>query len=201
MKHFLDLRLHGALNPRPHPRLATSSALAAVALALALACAAPSAWSQAGHAAHVHGRVQANVAVQGNKLSVQFEMPLDNLLGFEHRPRTEAQRQAAQAVVQQLKAPANWLKPDAAAQCALASSQVDTQALAAAAPGAKEQTHADIDASYEFTCAVPGQLKGLDIALMDSFKRIQRIEVQVAGAKGQSRQTLRRPAQRVRLAP
>ncbi len=169
--------------------------------ALAFAAQGPAALAQSGHAAHVHGVVQAHVAVQGNKLSVQFDMPLDNLLGFEHRPRTEAQRQAAQAVLQQLKAPATWLKPDAAAQCRLSSSEVDAQAMEPAKPGTKEQGHADLEASYEFTCDAPAQLKTLDIALMDSFKRIQRIDVQVAGAKGQSKQTLRRPAQRVRLAP
>ncbi len=169
------------------------------ATALALVAAASTAGAQAGHAAHVHGLVQANVAVQGNKLSVQIEAPLDSLLGFEHRPRTDAQRQAAQAVVQQLKTPTSWLKPDAAAQCTLTSSDVDTQALEPAKPGAKEAAHADVDASYEFTCAAPGQLTGLDVLLFDSFKRVQRLQVQVAGEKTQSQQTLRRPATRVRL--
>lgn len=169
--------------------------------ALAMAAHGIAALAQSGHAAHVHGVVQARVAVQGNKLGVQFEMPLDNLLGFEHRPRTDVQRQAAQAVLQRLKAPATWLKPDAAAECTLSSSQVDAQALEPARPGAKEPGHADLDASYEFTCGAPAQLKTLDIALMESFIRIQRIDVQVAGAKTQSKQTLRRPAQRVRLAP
>lgn len=158
-----------------------------------------SAQGAAGHGAHVHGQVLANVAVQGNQLSVQFEMPLDSLLGFEHRPRTEAQRQAAQAAVQQLKQAATWLKPDAAARCTLSSSEVDAQALEPAKPGAKEPAHADVDARYEFTCAAPEQLAGLDIGLMNSFKRIQRLEVQVAGAKTQSKQTLRSPSTRVRL--
>jgi uncharacterized protein YbjQ (UPF0145 family) len=157
--------------------------------------------SHSGHAAHVHGLVQANVAVQGTKLSVQIEAPLDSLLGFEHRPRTDAQRQAAQAVVQQLKAPATWLKPDAAAQCTLASSDVNSQALEPAKPGTKDAAHADLEASYEFNCGAPEKLKVLDITLMDTYKRIERITVQVAGAKAQSKQTLRRPAQQVRLAP
>lgn len=183
--------------PRRHRIIPISRA----ATALALAAAAAAAGAQANPAAHVHGQVLANVAVQGNKLSVQIEAPLDSLLGFEHRPRTTAQRQAAQAVAQQLKTPHAWLKPDAAARCTLASSDVDTQALEPAQPGAKEAAHADVDASYEFTCAAPEQLKGLDITLMDGFKRIQRIDVQVAGGKGQSKQSLRRPAQRVRLAP
>jgi uncharacterized protein YbjQ (UPF0145 family) len=181
-------------------RVARTAALGLCLLPLALAPHHTAhAQAKAGHGAHVHGQVQANVAVQGNKLSVQFEIPLDSLLGFEHRPRTDAQRQAAQATVQELKQAANWLKPDAAAGCTLSNSEVDAQALEPAKPGAREQTHADLDASYEFTCAAPEQLAGLDILLANSFKRIKRLEVQVAGAKTQSKQTLRAPATRVRL--
>ena len=171
---------------------------ALLAIACTLAVAGPT-WAQPGLAAHVHGQVQANVAVQGNKLSVQFEIPLDSLLGFEHRPRTDAQRQAAAAAVRQLKLATGWLKPDAAALCTLSSSDVNTQALEPAKPGAPEAGHADVDANYEFTCAAPQQLAGLDLLLMNTFTRIQRIEVQVAGPKGQGKQTLRRPASRVLL--
>ena len=176
--------------------------VALLTVAGAIAAAGPT-WAQRGPAAHVHGQVQANVAVQGNKLSVQLEIPLDSLLGFEHRPRTTAQRQAAAAAVQQLKSAAAWLKPDAAALCTLSSSDINTQALEPAKPDTKKQEpaqdHADVDAAYEFTCAAPDKLAGLDIGLMAVFKRIQRIDVQVAGAKTQSKQTLRQPASRVLL--
>lgn len=168
---------------------------------LLLAACAAAQHARAQPAAHVHGQAQANVAVQGAKLSVQLELPLDSLLGFEHRPRTDAQRRAAQTVLQQLKTPAAWLKPDAAARCTLASSEVNAQALEPAKPGAAspEPAHADVDASYEFTCAEPEQLRGLELALLTVFQRVQRMDVQVAGAQGQSKQTLRRPATRVQL--
>lgn len=178
--------------------LSTRAPSALLAVACALAAIGPTV-AQPGLTAHVHGQVQANVAVQGNKLIVQLELPLDSLLGFEHRPRTDAQRRAAAAAVQQLKSPAAWLKPDAAALCTLSSTEVNTQALEPAKPGAQEAGHADVDASYEFTCAEPAKLAGLELLLMNTYPRIQRIEVQVAGPKGQSKQTLRRPASRVLL--
>jgi hypothetical protein len=183
-------------------RTGSGAARAACLLLLPLALhggpAAAQTQGHAGHSAHVHGVVKLNLAVEGNKLSAELEAPLDSLLGFEHRPRTDAQRQAGQAAVQQLKAAA-WLKPDAAAGCTLTRSEVDAQALEPAQPGAKEQAHADLEAVYEFTCNAPEKLAGLDVTLMSSFKRIQRLQVQVAGAKAQSQQTLRRPATRVRL--
>ena len=174
--------------------------LAPVVICSLLAAPLP-AQAQGKHAAHVHGVAKADVAVQGNKLSVQLELPLDSLVGFEHRPRTDAQRRAAQAAVQQLKGASRWLQPDAAAQCTLTSTQIDAQALEPAPPGAKtaEGGHADLEASYEFTCAAPDKLLTVDIGLAEVFKRIERIEVQVAGAKTQSKQTLRKPAKQVRL--
>jgi len=159
----------------------------------------------AQHKAHVHGVVKLDVAVQGTTLSVQLEAPLDSLVGFEHRPRTEAQRQAAAAALRQLNDGAALFKPDAAARCTPTRTVVNDDPLKPAAPGAagaattQDTGHADLDASYEFTCAAPAQLAALEQALFSTFKRINRIEVQVAGAKGQARQTLRRPATRVTL--
>jgi hypothetical protein len=69
-------------------------------------------------------------------------------------------------------------------------------------PGAKptaQDGHAELDASYEFGCAQAGELRNLDVALFDAYPRIQRIDVQVAAAKGQWKATLRRPARQVKL--
>jgi hypothetical protein len=69
-------------------------------------------------------------------------------------------------------------------------------------PGAKPATkdeHADLDASYEFSCAQPAELRSLDVGLFDAYKRLQRIDVQLAGAKSQSKVTLKRPARSVKL--
>lgn len=155
--------------------------------------------------AHVHGFVTLNIAAQGSQLNVQLEAPLDSLLGFEHRPRTDAQRKAAEAALAVVSRPQDWLRPDAAAQCKLIRTDVQAEALQPAArSGAKtdpnRDEHADLDASIDFSCAAPGQLKALDLGLFDAFPRINRIDVQVAGAGGQIKQTLRRPARTVRLA-
>ena len=63
----------------------------------------------------------------------------------------------------------------------------------------KEDEHADIEVSIEFSCLHPDQLTSVEVGLFDAFKRIQRIEVQVAGAKGQSKQTLNRPQKLLKL--
>ena len=153
--------------------------------------------------AHVHGLVKINVAVEAKTLTVQVEAPLDSLLGFEHRPRTAAQKQAAQTVLSQMKEGATLIRPEAAALCKPSKTTVEAAALepapATATPGAKEEAHADLDASFEFSCEQPDKLSYIELGLFEAFKRIQTIEVQVAGAKGQSKLTLKRPNKLLKL--
>jgi len=173
----------------------------------------------AAHAgkAHEHGVAKVDVAIEGNKLTVALESPLDSLLGFERAPRTDAERKAAADMLARLRSGGALFKADAAAACTLSRATVTAPVLESAAkapaPGAAAKApvsgaaakaagddHADLDASYEYTCAHPQQLRTLDLGLFDAFRRMQRIEVQVAGAQGQSKATLKRPARTVTLA-
>lgn len=147
---------------------------------------------------HEHGVVKLDVAVEGKLLTLQLEAPLDSLLGFEHRPRTEAQRQAAQAVLARLNEAATLFKPSEAALCTLRKTSIEAEVLQPK-PAAKPSEHADLDASFEFDCAQPDKLVAVEVALFGAFKRIQRINVQVVGPKGQSQRVLKRPDGLLRL--
>ncbi len=167
---------------------------------LALLLAGGAAW--AGKA-HEHGALKLDVAVEGNRLMIAMEAPLDNLLGFERAPRNDAERKAAAELLARLRSQDRGMAlftPDAAAQCALDKAEVLAPVLEPGAKAAAQDGHADLDASYEFSCAQGGELRSLDVALFEVYKRIQRIDVQVAGAKGQWKVTLRRPARQVKLA-
>ena len=146
--------------------------------------------------AHVHGLMRMNVAVQAQTLTVQIEAPLDSLLGFEHAPRTSAQRNAADALVRQLNEDKSLVRPTAAALCSLTKTTVDALALkpveTARAAKKDEEGHADIDIAYEFTCSQADKLDSLTLGLFDAFKRLQKIEAQVVTAASQSKQTLTR---------
>lgn len=160
-----------------------------------LALAGPAA---AATRAHEHGVARLALAVDGPTLSITLEAPLDGFVGFERAPRTDAERQTAADTLVRLKDGAALFKPDAAAGCTLAEASVSAPVLE---PGAKASgEHAELDASYSFRCSSPQALRAVDVALFDAFRRLQRIEVQVAGTKGQSKLTLRRPARSVPLA-
>lgn len=169
--------------------------------ALVLAAAAGSAVAAAGKP-HEHGALKLDVAVDGNQVTLVMEAPLDNLLGFERAPRTDAERKAAADVLARLRSP-DGAKPlfglDAAAKCTLRKADVQAPVLEPGAAPSKDE-HADLDATYEYACAQPGELRSLDIGLFEAYARIRRIDVQVAGPKGQAKVTLQRPARKVPLA-
>lgn len=149
---------------------------------------------------HEHGVVRLSVAVEGNTVTLAMNSPLDNFLGFERAPRNDRERQAAQALLQQLQQGGALFRLDAAAQCSQRSVEVQAPVLGqGGTTTGKAGDHADIDAEYSFQCQQPQSLSALDLALFDTWRRISRIEVQVVGPKGQQATTLRRPARSVRL--
>src|SRR5437879_845104 len=53
--------------------------------------------------AHVHGIASLQLAVDGNTLTLDLSSPLDNLLGFEHVPRTDKQKAAVHNMAERLR--------------------------------------------------------------------------------------------------
>jgi hypothetical protein len=178
----------------------TTQTRSMIVLAMALCGGAGTAW--AAGKAHEHGALKLDVAIEGNKLTIAMEAPLDNLLGFERAPRTDAERKAATDVLTRLRSPDKGTPLfvlDAAAQCTLGKADVQAPVLEPGAKPAAKDEHADLVASYEFTCAKPDELRMLEVGLFDVYKRTQRIDVQVAGPKGQAKVTLKRPVRKVQL--
>jgi len=50
----------------------------------------------------------------------------------------------------------------------------------------KDHGHADLVADYTFQCADAAALVGLEAGLFDTFKGLERIDVQVVGPRGQT---------------
>lgn len=134
--------------------------------------------------AHQHGVAALQVAVDGKRLEIQFESPLDNLLGFEHAPRTEAQRQAVRSMKQRFEAAATLFVPNAEARCTAAGTELKAAILQPG--GAKAGEHDDLDATLRFECADALALRSIDLApLFKAFPGLRRIDAAVASPRGQ----------------
>ncbi|XZG71241.1 ZrgA family zinc uptake protein [Chitinibacteraceae bacterium HSL-7] len=156
---------------------------------LLLSTALVPAFSQAhDHGAHVHGAAEIEVVIDGNTIAVALESPADNLLGFEHAPKTDAQKKKLAAVTAQLQQPNSVLTVPAG--CTAATPSVDM-------PAFKGGDHADIRAEYQLSCT--SRPESLTLALWKNFPRIERVKAAIAASDGQRALKLKR-GQPLRLA-
>lgn len=190
----------------------TRTDLRSKGLGLLILCAL--AWAPANAAdKHVHGHAALEVAVDGDRLLIVLVTPLDNLVGFEHAPRSDKQKDAVRRMAAQLKNPGQHFFPSADARCkpgpvTLASEVIDpwllgsdvpettaSQAAAKATRGKRE--HAELEAEIVFRCEQPEKLSSLEVKLFDAFRGVKRIDVQVAGARKQAAARLTARSRRV----
>src|SRR5450755_4753961 len=104
--------------------ITTRLTLAACTTALMALPVASIARTQREHGAHVHGTTTIDVAQDGRQLSLFFEMPGVNAVGYEHPPHSAAEQAQLDAALKLLRAPADWLVPNGEALCKLANVDV-----------------------------------------------------------------------------
>lgn len=145
-----------------------------------LLSAVPLAWA-AG--AHDHGTGRLDAVIDQGRISLALELPLDALVGFERAPRTDKERQGLSAAAEALRNGATLFQPTSAAQCRLASTDVQVPYLSGDTPSAGD--HSDASANYVFVCANAGALAGIDSTVFKSFPRLYRLSLQRSGPAGQ----------------
>ena len=161
--------------------------------------------------AHTHGQLTLDVAIDAQTLTVTMEAPLDNFLGFERAPRTDAERKSVAALVKRLAAADKLFIPDPRAECRLSNVTLESETLglipgqhatkaadvAAQTPAAHDE-HADIDVSIVFNCAKAPLARQLEVGMFDAFPRLRSIDAQVASAQGQYKRSLTKTASTLR---
>lgn len=150
---------------------------------------------------HQHGLAHMTVAQDGAVLVIEFMSPLDNLVGFERAPRSERERELVLDMARKLRS-GKLLLPLPAAQCRAVSVELMSSVLepallaeggpaaAPARPPGASRDHAELLARLEFSCARPQALKSIDVQLAAVFRKLERIDVQLATPSGQARRTL-----------
>ena len=151
---------------------------------------------------HQHGVAMLDVAVEPGRVTLVLESPLENLLGFERAPRSDAERAQAEKLLARLRAADTLFRIDSAAGCTLSKvvlmSPVLGEGTAAAADKDKDN-HANLDGRFEFTCKAGQRAGFVEVGLFEAFASLKRVELQVVTPKGQLKATLARPASRVNL--
>jgi hypothetical protein len=148
--------------------------------------------SRHNDAAHVHGQGELEIVQDGNGLFISLSSPLENALGFERAPKTDAEKVKARRVVSLLKANGLFaFSPEA--QCKRTGHKLYSEILNPHSHGAADDHqhhedasgHSDFRASYEFECEQPAKLKVIDVRVFRQFSGFEKIEVQALFPKGQ----------------
>ena len=179
-------------------------ALPSALLTVCLLSAASLAW--AGKA-HQHGVAQLDVAVEPTRVTLELDTPLDNLLGFERAPRTDAERAAVDKMLARLRAADGLFRIDGAAACTLSQVRLVSAVLGLAAPGvdaakaaeAAKGEHAELNGRFEFSCKAGNRASFVEVGLFEAFAPMKRIDLQLVLPRGQMKASLMRPATRVAL--
>jgi hypothetical protein len=128
--------------------------------------------------AHVHGTGSLDVVIDRGQITLSLELPLDVAVGFERAPKSENEKAALAATEKTLHDAAALFIPTTTANCTPQSVKVEM-------PNSSGGEHADIDATYSFSCATPAQLKSIETTIFKHFKRLYRLETRRVGPGNQ----------------
>ena len=148
--------------------------------------------------AHVHGVTTLNIALDGQLLSIEGEMPGVNIVGFEHPPHTEAERARLTDSEATLRNPAEWMKPNAEARCKITTVEVKDDGFRA---DTHKGEHADFDTRYLFTCDAPLNLRTIELSLIQRFPGTHEVRVNAALPSGQAEEVFTTPIAAISFSP
>ena len=100
----------------------------ALAVAPLLAAAGAFAASEDGHREHdphEHGHGALDIVLEGEELVAEFRIPAVNVVGFEHAPRDDAEREAVHEAVVRFANAAAVLVPAADAECEIEDAEAE----------------------------------------------------------------------------
>lgn len=202
-----------------HARPAAAAALAVCVLLQPASAAEPR--REAGR--HEHGLSELTVAQEGPELLIDLRGPAANFLGFEHAPRTSAERAALAAARAVLEQGEKLFGLPALARCRFVAARVTAPEAASADEesdeaeedghgiaedehdedehGSGNGDHSEITVSYDVRCEAPRALSAIDVRVFAAFPGTGRIAASTVGPAGQTAVTLTPGNTVIRLQP
>jgi hypothetical protein len=188
-------------------------ALAAVPLCLALSFAASAQDHKRQLGAHEHGRGFLNIAIEGNRLSIELQAPGSDIARSETKPDTPERKAAVAAAIATLERALELFRLPAEAQCSVVSAKArmtiigeddhkghgekkghghdkhaksDKHGGHGHKAGEDHRGHSDYHGAYQLTCTAPSRLVSIELPYFTSFPRAEKLTIQIIGPKGQS---------------
>jgi len=149
------------------------------------------------HGAHEHGVAKLTLSAGETGLEIMLESPAVNLVGFEHMPNTDEDKQKLDDLVEKLEGGNELFSINPEAECELKDTEVlsglrgDTTGNPEDAPKTAEpaegEAHNDVDVTWAYACNKPAELTEVAVKLFSAFPEgFQRINAEWVTDKGAS---------------
>jgi Protein of unknown function (DUF2796) len=155
---------------------------------------------------HEHGRGTLNIAVEGNKVTMELEVPGADIVGFEYAAKTEREKAAVEAAKMQLATPLTLFALTAAAACRVTEVTIEVEIgehdhdAKADASAAKDGGHSEFRAQYALECAAPNKITAIEFGFFRAFAGAQKLDVNLITPKGQNKFEVTRASPSLSLA-
>ena len=147
---------------------------------------------------HEHGAANVMLAMEGEKLQLNFEVPSESLIGFEHFPKSQDQRWYFNEAIKSLLEPSKLFSIPADAECLLVGINVSQSLFAAKDEHGheekdehgheekdehghdesdKSEIHSEFSSKYHWNCEHLDEIDSIGTQLMNIFPRIEEIRV------------------------
>lgn len=138
--------------------------------------------------AHEHGSGTFNIAIEGNKVEIEIEVPGMDIVGFEHEASTDEQKTAIEKAGKLLLDGFSIFTLPAGAGCKITTRKVGVPGHEENNEHKKEEgeTHSEFHAKFGLECAAIEQLNTIAFPYFGNFSRAKELDVSVITEKAQA---------------
>ena len=139
---------------------------------------------------HEHGAAKLMMVMEGEKLQVEFEVPSESLIGFEHFPKSQSNRKNFNEAIKILSDPSKLFSMPIKAECLLVGMNVSQSLFSNEEEhghdeSEKSEIHSEFESNYYWNCQHLDEIDSIGTELMSFFPRIEEIRVNWISNNGQ----------------
>ena len=139
---------------------------------------------------HEHGAAKLMMVMEGKKLQVEFEVPSESLIGFEHFPKSQSNRKNFNEAIKILSVPSKLFSIPIKAECLLVGMNVSQSLFSNEEEhghdeSEKSEIHSEFKSNYYWNCQHLDEIDSIGTQLMSFFFGIEEIRVNWISNNGQ----------------
>lgn len=153
------------------------------------------------HNPHIHGVGYLNLVMEGSTIMVELQSPAANIVGFEHIPKTDSERNKMQEAKTLLNDGDTLFVFSKEAGCSQTQASISSPLFEEKhhhqADNEKHDHHGDqsdhgaghgdIFGQYLFSCKSPDKVKAMEVNLFSAFSGFEEVKLQALASDGQQR--------------